>query len=143
MENHHGIGGRPTWPSLLQLTVSLPYMRLALQRIVCQFWALCLGHSTAPQLFTRVFALVSEWAHWKGISFLHCLDYWLVFMESIPLLLQHLEQSIVQKCCNSFFFSFAMFAVLLTCLVFWGRFSSLIVGWELECYQISYSWFQC
>ena len=43
----------------------------------------------APQVFTRVFALVSEWTHWRGIRLLHYLDDWLVVAESRDLLLHH------------------------------------------------------
>ena len=46
---------------------------------------------TATQVFTRVFTLVLQWAHRKGIS-LHYLDDWLVMAELVPLLLQHREQ---------------------------------------------------
>ena len=34
---------------------------------VYQFKVLCFGLSTAPQVFTRVFAAVSAWAHSRGI----------------------------------------------------------------------------
>ena len=49
---------------------------------VCQFKALCFGLSTAPQVFTRVFAAVSAWAHSHGIRLLRYLDYWLVLASS-------------------------------------------------------------
>ena len=38
------------------------YLRFCVERCVYQFKALCFGLSTAPQVFTRVFVLVSEWA---------------------------------------------------------------------------------
>ena len=40
--------------------------------------SLCFGLSTAPQVFTRVFAAVSAWAHSRGIRLLRYLDDWLV-----------------------------------------------------------------
>ena len=49
---------------------------------VYQFKALCFGLSTAPQVFTRVFAAVSAWAHSRGISLLRYLDDWLVLSSS-------------------------------------------------------------
>ena len=41
---------------------------------VYQFKALCFGLSTAPQVFTSVFAAVSAWAHSHGIRLLRYLD---------------------------------------------------------------------
>ena len=38
-------------------------MRFTSEGTVYQFQALCFGLSTAPQVFTRVFAVVSAWAH--------------------------------------------------------------------------------
>ena len=49
---------------------------------VYQFKALCFGLSTAPQVFTRVFAAVSAWAHSRGIRLLSYLDDWLVLSSS-------------------------------------------------------------
>ena len=49
---------------------------------VYQFKALCFGLSTAPQVFTRVFAAVSAWAHTRGIRLLRYLDDWLVLSSS-------------------------------------------------------------
>ena len=49
---------------------------------VYQFKALCFGLSTAPQVFTRVFAAVSAWAHARGIRLLRYLDDWLVLSSS-------------------------------------------------------------
>ena len=43
---------------------------------------LCFGLSTAPQVFTRVFAAVSAWAHSRGIRLLRYLDDWLVLSSS-------------------------------------------------------------
>ena len=47
-----------------------------------QFKALCFGLSTAPQVFARVFAAVSAWAHSRGIRLLWYLDDWLVLASS-------------------------------------------------------------
>ena len=44
--------------------------------------SLCFGLSTAPQVFTRVFAAVSAWAHARGIRLLRYLDDWLVLSSS-------------------------------------------------------------
>ena len=49
---------------------------------VYQFQALCFGLSTAPQVFTRVFAAVSAWAHSHGIRLLCYLDDWLLLASS-------------------------------------------------------------
>ena len=46
-------------------------------------------------VLTTVFAVVSEWAHWRGIQLLRYLDDWLVVAESIPFLFQHREQLLV------------------------------------------------
>ena len=50
--------------------------------MVYQFRALCFGLSTAPQVFTRVFAAMSAWAHSHGIRLLRYLDDWLVLTSS-------------------------------------------------------------
>ena len=49
---------------------------------VYQFKALCFGLSTAPQVFTRVFAAVSAWVHSHRIRLLRYLDDWLVLASS-------------------------------------------------------------
>ena len=49
---------------------------------VYQFKALCFGLSTAPQVFTKVFADVSVWTHSHGIRLLWYLDAWLVLASS-------------------------------------------------------------
>ena len=76
---------------------SFPYLRFCLEGRVYQFKALCFGLSTAPQVFTRVFALVSEWAHQKGMHLLRYLDDWLVVAESQDLLLCH-QDLLLQLC---------------------------------------------
>ena len=57
-------------------------LRFTLEGTVYQFRALCFGLSTAPQVFTRVFAAVSAWAHSHGIQLLRYLDDWLVLASS-------------------------------------------------------------
>ena len=57
-------------------------MRFMSEGTVYQFKALCFGLSTAPQVFTRVFAAVSAWAHARGIRLLRYLDDWLVLSSS-------------------------------------------------------------
>ena len=49
---------------------------------VYQFKALCFGLSTAPQVFTRVLAVVSAWVHSHGIRLIRYLDDWLVLASS-------------------------------------------------------------
>ena len=68
---------------------SRPYLRIVLHRRVCQFKVLCVGLSSAPLVFTRLFGLVSEWAHQRGILLPCYLDDWLAVAESVPLPLQH------------------------------------------------------
>ena len=63
----------PIHPSLWKL------LRLTSEGTVYQFRALCFGLSTAPQVFTRIFAAVSAWAHTHGIRYL---DDWLVLASS-------------------------------------------------------------
>ena len=57
-------------------------LRFTSEGTVYQFRALCFGLSTAPQVFTRVFAAVSAWAHSHGIRLLRYLDDWLVLSSS-------------------------------------------------------------
>ena len=57
-------------------------LRFTSEGTVYQFRALCFGLSTAPQVFTRVFAAVSAWAHSHGIRLLRYLDDWLVLASS-------------------------------------------------------------
>ena len=49
-------------------------LRFLLGGTVYQFKALCFGLSTAPRVFTKVFAAISAWAHPQGIRFLRYLD---------------------------------------------------------------------
>ena len=57
-------------------------LRFMSEGTVYQFKALCFRLSTAPQVFTRVFAAVSAWAHARGIRLLRYLDDWLVLSSS-------------------------------------------------------------
>ena len=57
-------------------------LRFTSEGTVYQFQALCFGLSTAPQVFTRVFAVVSAWAHCHGIRLFRYLDNWLVLSSS-------------------------------------------------------------
>ena len=57
-------------------------LRFMSEGTVYEFKALCFGLSTAPQVFTRVFAAVSAWAHARGIRLLRYLADWLVLSSS-------------------------------------------------------------
>ena len=59
---------------------------------VYQFRALCFGLSTAPQMFTRVFAAVSSWAHSRGVRLLRYLDNWLILSSSETKTRHHVNQ---------------------------------------------------
>ena len=59
-------------------------LRFTSEGTVFQFRALCFGLSTAPQVFTRILAAVSAWAHSHGIRLLQYLDDWLVLASSEP-----------------------------------------------------------
>ena len=58
------------------------FLRFVCKGVVYQFKVLCFGLSTAPQVFTRVFELVSKWAHSQGIRLIRYLDDWLVLADS-------------------------------------------------------------
>ena len=57
-------------------------MRFLSEGTVYQFKALCFRLSTAPQVFTSVFAAVSAWAHSHEIHLLRYPDDWLVLASS-------------------------------------------------------------
>ena len=57
-------------------------LRFLSEGTVYQLKAPCFGLSTVPQVFTKVFATVSEWAHSHGIRLLQYLDDWLVVASS-------------------------------------------------------------
>ena len=67
---------------ILVLQASRKLLRFLSGGVVYQFKALCFGLSTAPQVFTRVFAVVSAWDHSHGIRLLRYLDDWLVLASS-------------------------------------------------------------
>ena len=53
---------------------SRKFLRFTIEGTVYQFKALCFGLATAPQVFTRVFILISSWTHSQGIRLLRYLD---------------------------------------------------------------------
>ena len=57
-------------------------LRFTSEGTVYQFRALCFGLSTAPQVFTRVFAAMSAWAYSQGIRLLRYLDNWFILASS-------------------------------------------------------------
>ena len=67
-------------------------LRFVSNDAVYQFKALCFGLSTAPQVFTRVFAAISSWAHARGIRLLRYLDDWLILSTSRTKTRQHVNQ---------------------------------------------------
>ena len=78
---------------------SRKFLRFVSQGTVYQFKVLCFGLSTAPQVFTRVFAAVSVWAHTRGIRLLRYLDDWLVLASSETKARQHV-QDLLLLCCD-------------------------------------------
>ena len=61
---------------------SRKFLRISVEGVVYQFKVLCFGLCTAPQVFTRVFAVISAWAHARGIRLLRYLDDWLILASS-------------------------------------------------------------
>ena len=57
-------------------------LRFLSEGTVYQFKALCFGLLTAPQVFTKMFAAMSVWAHSHRIRLLRYLDDWLVLASS-------------------------------------------------------------
>ena len=73
------------------------FLRFMFRDTVYQFKALCFGLSMAPQVFTRVMALVSAILHSMGIRMRRYLDDWLVQSTSRESLLGDL-QTVLQLC---------------------------------------------
>lgn len=71
---------------------SRKFLRFTLGGKVFQFRVLCFGLATAPQVFTRVFTLVSSWAHARGIRLLRYLDDWLILASSAEELTSKVNQ---------------------------------------------------
>ena len=65
------------------------YLRFVWGEKVLQFWPLCFGLSTAPQVFTRICAVVSAFLHRQGIRLLRYLDDWLLLAPSYQQCLEH------------------------------------------------------
>ena len=65
------------------------YLRFVWEGTNYQFRALCFGLATAPQVFTRVCAVVSSALHRQGIRLLRYLDDWLLLAPSHQLCLEH------------------------------------------------------
>ena len=72
-------------------------LRFTSEGTVYQFRALCFGLSTAPQVFTRVFAAVSAWSHTHGIRLLRYLNDWLV-LASLEREAKQAVQSLLSFC---------------------------------------------
>ena len=65
------------------------YLWFILSGTVYQFKTFYYLLSSATQVFTRVFNLVSKQAHEKGIRLIRYLDDWLVVAELVPLLFHY------------------------------------------------------
>ena len=72
-------------------------LRFTSEGTVYEFRSLCFGLSTAPQVFTRVFAAMSEWAHSHGIKLLRYLDDWF-FLASSEQEAKQAVQSLLSLC---------------------------------------------
>ena len=59
------------------------YLHFCLGEKTFEFWVLCFGLSSAPQVFMRVMAPVSSIMHRFGYRILHYLDDWLVIGSSL------------------------------------------------------------
>ena len=67
------------------------YLRFVAFGEPCQFWALCLGLSLVPQVFTRVMTPISSILHSLGIRMRRYLDDWLIPASSRETFLQALS----------------------------------------------------
>ena len=85
---------------LIQIPIpseSRPYLLFVVEGQLFQFWALCFGLFTVPQVFTSVFSLILEWVHQRGVRRLWYLDDWLVVAKSLLFLLCH-RDLLLQLC---------------------------------------------
>ena len=73
------------------------YLRFTMGGVSYQFRVLCFGLTTAPQVFTRVMALISAILHRYGIGMLRYLDDWLILAESRTTCLQARDR-LLQVC---------------------------------------------
>ena len=73
------------------------YLRFVWEGVNYQFRALCFGLATAPQVFTRVCAVVSSALHRQGIRLLRYLDDWLLLAPSLQDCLDH-RQILLNTC---------------------------------------------
>ena len=73
------------------------YLSFVALNQVFQFKALCFSLSTAPQVFTRVMALVSAFLHRLGIRMCRYLGDWLLQASSRPLVLQAMD-TVIHLC---------------------------------------------
>ena len=78
---------------------SRKWLRFVSNGTVHQFKVLCFGLSTTPQVFTRIFATVSAWAHARGVHLLRYLDNWLVLASTEARARQHVRDLL--SLCNS------------------------------------------
>ena len=78
---------------------SRKWLRFISNGMVHQFKVLCFGLSTAPQVFTRIFAAVTAWAHACGVRLLRYLDDWLVLASTEARARQHVRDLL--SLCNS------------------------------------------
>ncbi|XP_066973175.1 uncharacterized protein [Macrobrachium rosenbergii] len=73
---------------------SRKYLRFMFQDRVFQFWALCFGFSTAPQVFTQVLATSAKWLHLIGINVSLYLDDWLLCSPSEAQCMEDLQKTL-------------------------------------------------
>ena len=78
---------------------SCRYLRFVENGQVFKFKALCFGLSTAPQVFTRVMAPVSDILHGMGIRMLRYLDNWLV-LALFSIVALWARDKVLSLCCQ-------------------------------------------
>ena len=74
-----------------------PYLLFVVQETVYHFKTQCFDLSEASQAFAQVFAMVSAWAHNRGITLPHCLNNGLVVLDFLTLFLDH-QHLLLQFC---------------------------------------------